>query len=237
MYYWNQKNYESLKEIGEQYSSLQGYELFGKYCLLKEQGLKKQAVSTIKEFVAKLKNESVQVQRDMTVELSSLRFWNGETHQLISYPLQIFLKEVLSAWASEDINNATPHRWLGYISGDLESYQRALDINPQDDICITKLAQAHLNDVDFQTHHLSESQLLGELCDARDSIGKAEVLIDTLSTDQVKRSMNGKLNYYKRLLNSWEEYCNVKESKESFPEWCALKGEKYNFSSITYYDR
>jgi hypothetical protein len=42
--------FEGLKSIGNKYVLIQGYEAFGRYCLLKKQGLKKQAVAAVKEF-------------------------------------------------------------------------------------------------------------------------------------------------------------------------------------------
>jgi len=47
MYYWNQNNFEALKEVGEKYLSKEGYEAFANYCLLKEKGLKKSALDSV----------------------------------------------------------------------------------------------------------------------------------------------------------------------------------------------
>ena len=236
MYYWNQQNFEGLKSIGDKYVSIQGYEAFGRYCLLKEKGLKKQAVAAVKEFVASAKEKSIESQRKIVSEIASLGFWNDEVHQLIAHPLKVYLQEVLSSWAVEEKTDATPHRWLGYISGDLSAYENALAIDPEDEICITRLAQAHLKDVDYQTHHLSESLLIGELSDAKHSLREAEILIESLKTDKIKSSMQKELAYFNRMLDSWEEYSNL-EAKVSFPEWCAIKGEKFNFWSIVYYKK
>jgi len=236
MYYWNQQNFEGLKSIGDKYVSIQGYEAFGRYCLLKEQGLKKQAVAAVKEFVASAKEKSIETQRKIASEIASLGFWNGEIHQLIAHPLQVYLQEVLSSWAVEEKTDATPHRWLGYISGDLSAYKNALTIDPEDEICITRLAQAHLKDVDYQTHHLSESQFIGELSDAKHSLREAEILIEFLKTEKIKSSMQEELAYFNRMLDSWEEYSNL-EAKVSFPEWCSIKGDKFNFYTIVYYEK
>ena len=134
MHYWNQKNFEGLKYIGEKYSSISGYELFGEYCLCKEQGLKKQAVAAVMEFVTEVKQKSLTDQRKITEELSSLGFWNSDIHQLLPYPLVEYLKSTLVSWAADEEQNSTPHRWLGYIAGEVLSYERGLDIDPGDEI-------------------------------------------------------------------------------------------------------
>ena len=236
MYYWNQDNFEGMKSVGEKYSSIESYELFGKYCLLKEQGLKKLAVASIKEFVSVSKNRTLKEQRGIAEELASLSFWNGDIHQLLAHPLVEFLKEVLELWTSDDRDNPTPHKWLAYIGGDISYYERALELDPTDEICISRIAQAHLNDLEFQTHHLSESLFLGDLREAKNSLLAAQSLIDTLSTEDVKSKMQKELEYFYNLLDCWEEYSKL-GIDESFPNWCASKGEKFNFWSIVYYDK
>jgi hypothetical protein len=157
MHYWNKNNFEGLKSVGEKYSSIEGYELFGKYCLQREQGLKKFAIVSVKEFVSITKNRSVAEQRRIAQELSSLAFWNSQIHQLLSHPLVEYLKQVLEHWVSTEQDNPVPYKWLGYIAGNISFYEIALRLDPKDEICINRIAQAHLNDVDYQTHHLSES--------------------------------------------------------------------------------
>ena len=236
MFYWNQNNFEGLKSVGEKYSSIDGYELFGQYCLQKEQGLKKLAVTSIKKFVASLSKKSQHDQRMFAEELSSLGFWSNEIHQLLPHPLVEFLKDVLKLWTKDDPGNPIPHKWHGYIAGNLSSYEQALELDPTDEVCITRIAQAHLNDVDYQTHHLSESLFLGKYSDAKASLKKAQVLIKTLYSEKIMLKMQSEVEFYEKLLRCWNEY-SILDIKDSFPNWCASKGEEFNFWSIVYYDK
>lgn len=234
MNYWNRDNFEGMKSIGDKYSSIEGYELFGKYCLQKEQGLKKLAVSSIKDFVDYSKKQPLTEQRAVAEELSSLGFWHGEAHQLLAHPLVEFLKEVLHCWAADEPNNPTPHKWFGYVAGDISAYERALSLNPNDDICISQIVRTHLENIDYQTHHLSESILLGCINDAKLSLDQAGHLIATLGAQELKNNMQSELEYYTKLLSCWEEYSKL-ETSEPFPNWCASKGKKFNFWSVVYY--
>lgn len=235
MHYWNRDNFNGLKSVGEKYWAKEGYELFGKYCLQKEQGLKKAAVVSIKKFVSSVKNRTQKEQRVIAEELSALGFWNGDIHQLLAYPLVEFLNEVLKKWISDEPDNPTPYKWLGYVAQDISCYEKALQLDPKDEICINRIAQAHLNDVDHQAHHLSESLFLGEISDARKALQLAQSLIHRLSTEDIKTAMKNELEYYDRLLTCWEEYSSL-GAKESFPNWCASKGQQFNFGSVVYYD-
>lgn len=224
-----------MKSIGEKYASTKGYELFGKYCLQKEQGLKKLAVSSIKEFVADVKKRPIKEQRVIAAELSSLGFWHGEAHQLLAHPVVEFLKEALEHWAADEPNNPTPYKWLGYVAGDISAYERALALDPEDEICVSRIALSHLSDIDYQTHHLSESLFLGDLNDATSALEKAKYLIATLSSQDSKLEMQKELEYFNDLLACWEEYSSLK-IEVSFPHWCTSKGKKFNFWSVMYYD-
>ena len=236
MNYWNSDNFEGLKSIGTQYSALKGYELFGQYCLQKEQGLKKQAIATVNTFVSHCKSQSLTKQRQIAEELSSLGYWQRETHQLLAYPLIVLLKGVLSQWTLDEPNNPIPHKWLGYIGEDIASYERALALEPNDEICLTQVALAHLSSVDFQTHHLSESVLLGDIVRAKDSLASAHTLIERLQTQESKSRLQNRHDYYQSMINCWEEY-STHTVAESFPDWCAAKGEQFDFWSIIYYRR
>lgn len=234
MYYWNQDNFQGLKAIGEKYSALEGYELFGQYCLQREQGFKKQAITEVNEFVLLSKNQSLAQQRKIAVELSSLSFWNRDVHQLIAYPLEVYLKDVLTFWTLEEPNNPIPHKWLGSISGDVASYERALELDPKDEISINQVTRSYLDRVDFQTHHLSESFFIGDMSDAKHSLTLAQALIHRLQNEEIKLKMQKKVDYFYRLLGCWEEY-TLLGITEPFPNWCASKGEHFDFWSIIYY--
>lgn len=236
MHYWNRDNFEGMKSIGEQYASVKGYELFGKYCLQKEQGLRRLAASSIKEFVADAKKRPLEGQRAIARDLSSLVFWHGEAHQLLAHPLVEFLKEVLGRWTADEPNNPTPYKWLGYVTGDISAYERAFVLDPKDEICISQIAHAHLGDIDYQTHHLSESLFLGDIRDAKSSLEQAERLIAALSSQDLRLEMQNELEYYNDLLTCWEEYSNL-ETDTSFPHWCASKGKIFNFWSAVHHGK
>ncbi len=235
MSYWNRDNFEGLKSIGETYSAIENYQLFGTYCQQKEQGLKKLAIASIKQFISHSKSRSLQEQREITEELSSLSFHNRNIH-LLSHPLTVYLKEVLTLWASDEPNNPTPHKWLGYITADISSYEKSLQLSPNDEICIYQITQEYFRQVDYQTHHLSESLFIGNISHAKHTLHLALSLIETLHTETIKSQMQDTLEYFNNLLNCWEEYSQL-NIEQPFPQWCASKGEKFNFWSVIYYDQ
>ena len=236
MYYWNQDNFTGLKSIGEKYSSIEDYKHFGDYCLKKEKGLKKMAIVALNEFVSESKNKPQKAQRIIAEELASLGFYNREVHQLLAFPLVVYLKDVLNKWIVDDSINPIPYKWLGYVFRDISYYEKALQLDPNDEVCIYRIAQACLNEIDFQTHHLSESKFLGDFKNANLELIKSKSLINRLSSDEMKSTMQSKYEYYLNLLESWDKY-SKNETNQPFPEWCASRGEEYNFWSIVYYEK
>ncbi|SNS85299.1 hypothetical protein SAMN05446037_102418 [Anaerovirgula multivorans] len=236
MYYWNKDNFQGLKDIGEKYSNISGYESFAKYCLLKEKGIKKQALKAIEEFILLTKNKSIDEQREIARELVSLSYYNTDIHQLLAHPLHQFLIKVLKDWAETKVTDVVPYRWLGYMCRDLISYEKALEINPTDEISIVELAKAELNYIDFQTHHLCETRFIGEIDDARNCLERVSKLIDKLKPGQLKDNMFEGYNYYKKLIDSWKEY-KKKQRELSFPEWCESKEKTFKFWGIVYYNK
>lgn len=236
MYYWNQDNFKGLKDIAERYSAKNDYEAFANYCFLKEKGLRKQAHIAIEDFISLTKRKSIEEQREIARELVSLSYFNKDVHQLIPHQLHQFLIVILKDWAEKETGDVNPYRWLGYLCRDLDFYEKAIIISPTDEISIIELAKGTLNNVDYQTHHLSETRFIGEIEDARISLESACKLIEKLEPGQIRDSLHERYNYFKRLIDTWEEY--KKEQREtSFSEWCKTKGENFNFWTIVYYNK
>ncbi len=236
MYYWNEDNFKGLKEIGEKYSIQNGYEDFSKYCLLKEKGLRKQAHKAVEDFISLTRSKNIDEQREIAKELAFLSYYNKEVHQLIPQQLHQFLITILKEWTKKKTGDVTPYRWLGYFCNNLDYYEEAIRICPADEISLIELVKGKLNNVDYQTHHLSETMFIGNIENARASLEYAYNAIKKLKSGTLKDSLCDGYNYYKKLIDAWEEY--IKEKREiSFPKWCKTRGENFNFGIIVYYNK
>ncbi len=236
MFYWNKSNFEGLKAVGEQYASKIGYEDFANYCLFKEKGLKKQANQYMAQFILKINKWDIEKQRHLAQELSSLWFWHQEIHQLISHPLQQFISKTLQEWCVLEPDNAEIHRWFAFMGGGLEYFQKAVAIDATDEISISQLAQAHINNADYITHHLSESRIIGTEKELSAEIKEATNFAEMLTTKKAKDKVLNEIAYYADLANAWKQYSATKQNI-SFPEWSESIGKDYAFSSIVYYDK
>lgn len=139
MFYWNQANVEGLKYVASAYEGKPGYEGFVEYCLKKEQGLKNQANAAILSFVEKVRSLPIARQREIALEFAELNFYNAEIHQLLSHPLCSHVYTVLNDWSKEDGASPEVYRWLATMGAGTSFYQRALELNPNDEISLYKL--------------------------------------------------------------------------------------------------
>ena len=234
MYYWNESNFKGLKEVGMEFQHRPGFTFFADYCLSKEKGLKKQAKQSIGAFVDMIDESDVYTQRNIVVCLLELKFENPAIHQLLPHPLRMKLISILDTWSQSQEVEGQVFRWLGYLLPDAKQYDKAIELDPQDQIALGMRANSHLNSVDYQTHHLSESRFLGEVSEAESTLVFAESLISRLEAGRWKKRLSDELDYYKRLIKKWKEYCELSPTNP-FPKWCERQGELFEFCSIHYY--
>lgn len=234
MRYWNQDNFTGLRGVGEAYSSRDGYAGFADYCLLRERGLKRQAMTALEAFVARLGELPHPAQRKVAEDLASLAYFNQQVHQLLPHPLKSRLTGILEQWVSEGPSEPAPNRWLGFLKKDPSYFEAALRADPDDEVSLCSLALAHLEDIDYRTHHLSESKFIGDEEDASRSLAQALDCIERLPEGSAKRELLDEVAYYRNVLGAWEEYRHDGTS-DDFPAWCGQRGLGFRFWSVVYY--
>lgn len=237
IYYWNKTNFEGLKDIGAHYSTKEGYKLYGEYCLLREKGIRKKALSKIEEFINYLGSQPVEFQREVAVEITELQSDKlFSVHQMMVKPLASYFEQIFESWARLEPQNPIPYRWLGFRTGNDEHYRKALELNSDDEFSALELIGSALRALNFQTHHMNESILLGDLAAARQEIKNAHLLITHVKHKDRKKKVEEDITYYKHLIDAWEAY-QESGSKLSFPKWCESKPYRFGFGTSFYYDR
>ncbi len=235
MHYWNRSNFDGLKEVGESYSQRAGYDDFARYCLLREQGLKKAALSAVAAFIRRAEQLPVARQRELVEEFCQLRLSRPEVHQLLPQPLIVFLQRVLEQWRVDQPALATPFRWSGLLCGDVSFYEEAVKRAPDDDFSLGRLAQVSLDAVGYQTHHLCESSFIGSEEDAFAALGKAAAYILRMPATEARQVLQQQISYYRGLLEAWQRY-KSEGAVTGFPDWCRQQDMDFAFSSVIYYD-
>lgn len=234
MYYWNQDNFDGLKQIYHHFIDDPYFALYAEYCHFRESGLRKIAFKKLEEFIQNCKKLDVSTQRNIVITLMDIIYNHLSIHQLSSEPLNRYVIKVLKDWMATGDQDIQPYQWLGYLCQDIEFYRKALELDPHQQFCLIQLVKSHLKQVDWQTHHLDLSFLIGELTHAYDHLTQAHALIDKIDQSSERHKLEIEYRYFTTLLNAWENYQNSKVDS-SFSLWCEDHHIDFNEYITIYY--
>lgn len=234
MYYWNQKNFEGLKQISEYYRQDKDFNLFSQYCDFREKGLRKLALEKIQNFVTYCKGCSFQKQLDISFSLLDLIYTHAEVHQLLANPLKQYLIQVLQQQKVLNPKDAIIFQWLGYLTHDISMYETGFELDTTNQICLKAILSYDFDRVDWQTHHLYQSFFIGSVEDAYERLAHAENLILNLASSEDKKFFTQIHQYYLDLLQAWEHY-QALDTSIGFPDWCAQNQRQFEYDQAVYY--
>jgi len=233
MHYWNKAYFEGLKEIGDFHIDSPKYHLFGNYCLLKEKGLKKQAVIAAKKFITELIRKSISEQRNAAIYLCELSNKSQRTHSLINHPIAKFIEQVLQNWLEEEPNSIIALRWYAR-HGPYElreaTLEKALLIDPFDRFALEQSISETIYDIEYMTHHLDEGFLIGERSFAEKYLQKLSGEIPRMADSEEKNRFETAMNSYSRLFELLDIYDSIRP-QERFVDW-AKSMHKFDWFSL-----
>lgn len=234
MYYWGQSRFTGLLAIADALADQAEFKGFADYCRLREQGLRAKAFQVLDDFIQKASAHSEQQQREIAEKLLSLRYENPHVHHLLPDPLlKRFIYPALESWRQAEPQNVAPIRWLGVCHRDMDLFQEALKIEPNDQISCWEMALIHFQGAQWATHHISESVLLSEEGAVFECLAKMEEIIPRIH-DVGQRQRLIELHAQELgLMQDWVAF--VESGEKDFPMWCDQHGKIYAWSKAYYY--
>jgi hypothetical protein len=234
MHYWNQRNFEGLREIAEALEADPRLAPLAEYCRQRERGLRREAFDALESFLRASENLPAAEARDACQRILEVHARTPDAHQFLAHPLRVrFVHPVLEAWISEEPESQIALRWLGILRMDAQLLARALALRPDDVPVRRRLADWHLSVVHHATHHLVESQLLGDLAETKRSLATARAVVEAAPDPAPLADLRSEVSEYEALLEDWQAWSRLREG--SFPEWCARRGRPYSWPAIVYY--
>lgn len=234
-YYWNKQNFEGLALITAQLKDDVRLESLAQYCLLREKGLRNQALSKLEDFLKEMNSRDVKSRREVTLKILDVHRAHREVHQFLTDPLQKRLLEpVLAEWLNAEPDAAMPLRSLALLRHDLDLMRKALGLNPGDQEVRIALIGMLLYWAGNATHHLVEGVFIGKVEEAEADLAEATELQKGVQDPTVANGVNEDCQALGTLLADWREY--GKAPKGSFVEWCREKGSNHHWSRAYYYN-
>lgn len=223
-YYWSKQYFEGLKAIGEAYAIRRDYELFGEYCLQKEQGLKKLANQTSVKFVSKVEGMVPAKQLKIAIQLCQLNYDNPEVHSLINHSLAELIHAILKSASQETPDSIEVYRWYArycFSENDEDKnkiLEKALNIDPDDQLVLEQSVTKAFHYLAYMVHHLNENILIGNLDEAYSQLDVLKSQLPRVIDCEEKAKFQSRFKYYETLFRLWEKY--TKGTKESlFIDW------------------
>ncbi len=233
---WKER-FESLREVGEYFSRIPEFEEYGRYCLYREKGLRKDAMAALNAYIQNCRTHSIAMQRLIATKLCTSHEADPNcfqyNHTLMPKPLTRYLLEIVGKWNDEDNSDPIRWHWLGGLSGDPDFVIRGLEIHPNDETLLLRLIHSHLNYVNYQMHHVQDGGFIGSTDDASSNIAFLSEQAMRLPAGGKKHKVLGELKCHKALLAAWIEYSETKLST-SFPKWCRQVGYEFEFHESYY---
>jgi hypothetical protein len=236
VHYWNKPNFEGLLQIAEALEADQRLLLLAEYCRQRELGLRRKAFDALERFLRVSAGWNSSESRTACQKVLELHARTSEAHQFLTQPLLTrFIYPVLEAWQSDEPQNQTALRWLGILRMNSELLTSALALSPEDVPVRRRLADWCLSDVEHATHHLGESQLLGDLEDTKESLARARAVVEAAPDSAPFADLQAEISEFEAMLTDWESYSSSPDG--SFPEWCASRNRPYSWPTIVYYQK
>lgn len=216
------------------------YPLFKRFCVLKEKGLRKEALKALSSFIDEAKEWDNDKKQDFASWLFALFEVSDNIHHLLVHPLEEnLLKPTLEEWIKKNPKDPRPYRWYGLFlqTENLNEYlNNAIKLGGKSEqLSLRKLINSYFYSLWYSFHHISEDLYLGSVEEDSILITKLQELNDKIEDQQIRKNNDEEINYYTNLLTDWMMF--KKEQKKDFVHWCKNKGKDYHLRNAYYYEK
>ncbi|MEQ9379730.1 MAG: hypothetical protein RJP95_02620 [Pirellulales bacterium] len=234
MWYWNQDNFEGILAVADSIAHESRWSDFAEYCRLREKGLRKKALASIDNLITAADSWPTNERRRFVTWIIEAQQRLPEVHQLIVTPLQRKLIEpTLDEWSHAHPGDPIPKRLLGLATGNVDCFQQALDLAPDDDISRFRIISRLVYDVDYQCHHLPD-YFIGEPSKALDDLNVARDLSKLFVDKSIAESLADEFTELTNKVNDWVVFQS--SHQKSFAGWCDDNKRNYTWCRAYHYD-
>jgi hypothetical protein len=174
MHYWRKENFEGLREVIEYREDKVPYLKYKEYCGHREKGMRKEAFKSLNGFLDQAVKWDFGERKDFVDWI--LWVHNGlpdVTDLLPDTMYRRLIEPTLLEWTQKEPHASAPFRW----SGGVDNLRKAISLDRNDDIAISKFGKTILNHTNYSIHEI-QSGYLGDpqedLSDVAEAIGYLE---------------------------------------------------------------
>jgi len=207
---------------------------YSKYCLLREQGLRKKAFDHLERFIKDIITWSLEER----IEFVKLLFPYFEDVKDADYggfpqPLNIkVVKPTLEEWCSLEKTNGNPFRWYGKYYRSEEHLNKALKLNPNDDLARITLILWWSDKIYYSLHHLPYSYI-GNYEKDIELMGEIKKQVYLLNNKEMKESATRNMKINMEILTNYQNW--IKTGDSDFTKWGKKNHKITGYGIKSYY--
>lgn len=227
---WHHDAFEVWKETAIESASRPAWSSFTHWCSLREQGMRRQALQSLREFLSQAHGWSDEARREFADWIMRAVYRRGFVGAcLLCHPLvEDLLKPTLRAWLSDEINDPTPCRWLGLLDDDIDMLREAIRRDPREQIARAECIQVFLGRVGYALHELSVGYI-GEPHQDLALLREAKELVTGILLSDLQVLWHAEIKTLDELVRAYMEYRET-SSRKSFRRWAEAHGRPFEMS-------
>jgi hypothetical protein len=222
--------------LAEEADKTAAWKDYARYCRLRDQGLRRQAFSSLDEFIAAALVWDFEHQMAFVLWLCSRMDTLQDAHQKpFPEPLRtrLFLP-FFTEWLCREPANDEAHALRARYLEEPSLYRRAVEINPRNQRARIALAEACVQGIAFAMHHLPD-HFIGDEQEAKLVAKEAKDHLAHIEQTDRRTRIAQDLAYEEQMLDDWIAF--QQESGGGFDAWCRSKGRSYSWLKAYYYDQ
>jgi hypothetical protein len=196
MWFWRERYYQALQEAVAAAGAFPEWAAFAAYCTDCQSGLRRQAFAKLDQFIAGLEGAAFAERQRFIRWLLRQADPRDGCHLLLPHPLrQRVILPTLEEWTRREPAAPEPHRWLG----GREHLQRALELDPKDELARSWFIDCILQEVGYDIHELPGGYL-GNPEEDLAALAEAARAADACSQPAARQSAHERIGKLRRVI-------------------------------------
>ena len=221
--------------IGRAASANPAWMDYANYCILREKGLRKEAFTSLSNFLSAARNWPFEDQKGFVLWLCDQmdKIRDGGYGPYPNPLMKQLVEPVFEKCLEEEGVSGELYALKAQYTCDFDAYFKAIALDPDNARARVALARASILAVQYSTHHLP-AHFIGSVDEALESAEEAREHLFHLVDGKTRASLEKWLKEEVHLLDDWIEF--KQSDGEDFGRWCEERGRTYRWNTIIYYE-
>lgn len=224
IWYWRGESFKGLADVCASARVQPELAAYADYLQSRERGLRKEAFSHLRSFIATAEQWPFGRRREFVDWLLSVQCSRPAVRDLVPQPLQVALiQATLDEWVRLEPGNPVPYRWRGT----LDDLRTAIRLDPAEQIARERLLRRLVAGVEYSVHELPHGYgYIGSPTEDLALLDETRQAAEGLADVEMRTRYTGKIADLDRIVRSYINYRST-DAKCSYVEWTQRDGRPF----------